>query len=307
MNERILLVDDEPEIREILADLLEDEGYSVVQAENGEIGLTIFMSQDIDLVITDVRMPNKSGIELLKDIKQSGKDVDVIILTGQSDELTAIDCLRAGAYDYLLKPIEELDIMVSSVRRSIEKRWLTKQNQELMKRLEDLAVRDPLTGLYNMRPFYQFINSEMEHSKIESHPLGILFIDIDYFKKINDNYGHVFGDQVLKKFANLLKTNLKETKKFFRYGGEEFVVMLPKTDADTMRTTALNLLEVVREAEFEYDGEKAYITVSIGGAIYPSDATDQKTLIQSADRALYVAKESGRNCYVTAAKHQVYR
>ncbi|MCR9819737.1 response regulator, partial [Vibrio parahaemolyticus] len=157
MNERILLVDDESEIREILADLLEDEGYDVVQAEDGEVGFKIFMSEDIDLVVTDVRMPNKNGIELLKDIKQSGQDVDVIILTGQSDELTAIDCLRAGAYDYLLKPIEDLEIMVTSVSRALEKRSLTKKNKELMRQLEELAVRDPLTGLYNMRPFYQFV------------------------------------------------------------------------------------------------------------------------------------------------------
>lgn len=307
MNERILLVDDEPEIREILADLLEDEGYNVLQAEDGEEAFNLFMSQDIDLVITDVRMPNKNGIELLKDIKQSGKDVDVIILTGQSDELTAIDCLRAGAYDYLLKPIEELDIMVTSVRRSLEKRSLTKQNQELMMRLEELAVRDPLTGLYNMRPFYQFINSEIEHSKSEALQLGVLFIDIDHFKKINDNYGHMFGDEVLKKFANLLKEHLKETRKFFRYGGEEFVVLLPETTCESMLTTAKGLLEVVRHSEFEYNGETAKITVSIGGAIYPSDATDQKKLIQSADRALYVAKESGRDCYVNAADHTLYR
>ncbi|EJE4182561.1 TPA: diguanylate cyclase [Vibrio parahaemolyticus] len=307
MNERILLVDDESEIREILADQLEDEGYDVVQAEDGEVGFKIFMSEDIDLVVTDVRMPNKNGIELLKDIKQSGQDVDVIILTGQSDELTAIDCLRAGAYDYLLKPIEDLEIMVTSVSRALEKRSLTKKNKELMRQLEELAVRDPLTGLYNMRPFYQFVDSEIERSRDESHQFGVLFIDIDHFKKINDSYGHIFGDQVLKIFAKLLKSELKETAKLFRYGGEEFVAMLSETDSDTMLSIAKRLLEVVREYEFEFDGQKAKITISIGGAIYPSDAMEQKKLIQLADKALYVAKESGRNCYVKAETNAIYR
>lgn len=307
MNERILLVDDEPEVRELLAELLEDEGYSVLQADDGEVGFKLFMSENIDLVVTDVRMPNKNGIELLKDIKQSGQDVDVIIVTGQSDELTAIDCLREGAYDYLLKPIEDLDIMITSVSRALEKRDLTKKNHELMKQLEELTVRDPLTGLYNMRPFYPLIDSEIKHSKKECREFGIFFIDIDYFKNINDNYGHMFGDQVLKMFAKLLKSELIETNKLFRYGGEEFVAMFPETDSEAMLNVAKRFLEVIRGYEFESDGQKTKITVSIGGATYPVDAIDQKKLIQLADKALYVAKDAGRDCYVTAQDYVIHR
>ncbi|MDG3085748.1 response regulator [Vibrio hannami] len=131
MTDTVLVVDDEPEIRAILLELLQDEGYNVFQAEDGDAGYKIILSEDIDVVVTDIRMPNKNGIELLRDINNSNLDVDVIVLTGQSDEHTAIDCLRAGAYDYLLKPIEDLDILLNSVEKALEKRHLKQKTWSL--------------------------------------------------------------------------------------------------------------------------------------------------------------------------------
>ncbi|WP_163134565.1 diguanylate cyclase [Agarivorans sp. Alg241-V36] len=307
MTEKILLVDDEPEIREILAELLEDEGYTVVQAENGEAAFESFMSQEVDLVITDVRMPTMTGVELLKAIKQTDSEVDTIILTGQSDELTAIDCLRAGAYDYLLKPVEDLDVMLNSVNRAIEKRSLRIKNLELMDQLEELAVRDPLTGLYNMRPFYQFVDAEISSAQEHSHHLGVLFLDIDYFKKINDNFGHQFGDHLLRWFAELLKAEQTETTNIFRYGGEEFVMVLPETNTEKTIEIGKRLLEVVRQQEFTHDGVSTNITVSIGGAVYPVDSINQTDLIRLADQALYKAKESGRDCFIMTSSESIIK
>ncbi len=139
MNEKILVIDDEREIRFLLADLLEDEGYEVFQAENGVDGLEVFKNVKPDLVLTDVRMPHKTGIEVLKGIREAGSSaVDVIVLTGQSDEATAIDCLKAGAYDYLLKPIEEIDFLLTAINRALEKRNLEKENKLLTKQLKEL-------------------------------------------------------------------------------------------------------------------------------------------------------------------------
>ena len=307
MVEKLLLVDDEPEIREILGELLTDEGFDVTLAEDGKVALEYFLRDDFDLVISDVRMPNKTGIELLKDIQQGPKSVDVIILTGQSDESTAIDCLRAGAYDYLLKPIEDLDILLSSVNRALEKRRLQTKNAMLVQQLEELAVRDPLTGLYNMRPFYQFVDSEITQASQDSSEFGLLFIDIDHFKTINDSFGHQFGDFVLKQFAHLLQQDLMETNKFFRYGGEEFVIMLPNISRDKCKDIALRLINIVRNYTFELGLESTSITISIGGAIYPIDSLDQVELIKLADQALYRAKSEGRDCYISANDTQVYR
>jgi diguanylate cyclase (GGDEF)-like protein len=307
MVEKLLLVDDEPEIREILGELLTDEGFDVTLAEDGIAALECFLRDDFDLVISDVRMPNKTGIELLKDIQQGPKSADVIILTGQSDESTAIDCLRAGAYDYLLKPIEDLDILLSSVNRALEKRRLQTKNAMLVQQLEELAVRDPLTGLYNMRPFYQFVDSEITQASQDSSEFGLLFIDIDHFKTINDSFGHQFGDFVLKQFAHLLQQDLMETNKFFRYGGEEFVIMLPNINRDKCKDIALRLINIVRYYTFELGQESTSITISIGGAIYPIDSLDQVELIKLADQALYRAKSEGRDCYISANDAQVYR
>ncbi|MBM7035999.1 diguanylate cyclase [Vibrio ulleungensis] len=307
MVEKLILVDDEPEIREILGELLTDEGFDVTLAEDGKAALESFLRDDFDLVISDVRMPNKTGIELLKDIQQGPKSVDVIILTGQSDESTAIDCLRAGAYDYLLKPIEDLDILLSSVNRALEKRRLQTKNAMLVQQLEELAVRDPLTGLYNMRPFYQFVDSEITQASQDSSEFGLLFIDIDHFKTINDSFGHQFGDFVLKQFAHLLQQDLMETNKFFRYGGEEFVIMLPNINRDKCKDIALRLINIVRNYTFELGQESTSITISIGGAIYPIDSLDQVELIKLADQALYRAKSEGRDCYISANDAQVYR
>ncbi len=210
-KEKILLVDDEPEIRDLLAGLLEDEGYVIYQAENGLEGLEMLKDEDPDLVITDVRMPKKNGIELLEEIQESRAEVDVIILTGQSDEATAIDCLRGGAYDYLLKPIEDIDILLTAVNRALQKRNLEKQNKLLIQQLEDMAVRDPLTGLYNMRQLYPCLEEEISRSARYEHGFCLLFLDLDHFKQINDTYGHLFGDYVLKKIGQIMEARLRST------------------------------------------------------------------------------------------------
>ncbi|PID78459.1 MAG: diguanylate cyclase response regulator [Gammaproteobacteria bacterium] len=295
MKEKILIIDDEPEIRDLLAELLEDEGYTIYQAEDGVEGLEVFKNEDLDLVITDVRMPSKSGIELLSDIRESSAEVDVIILTGQSDEATAIDCLRTGAYDYLLKPVEDIDVLLNSVNRALQKRNLEKQNKLLIKQLEDMAIRDPLTGLYNMRQFYSYLEEEISRSSRYKHDFCLLFLDIDHFKQVNDTYGHLFGDYVLKKIGRIMESALRSTNKLFRYGGEEFVVILPETSKHEGVQIAERLMDTIRGQIFKYEGHQAKITISIGGATYPEQSTIKNELIKFADKALYQAKEAGRN------------
>ncbi len=298
MNAKILLIDDEVEIRDLLTDLLEDEGYEVCQAKDGNNGLEVFQARSPDLVITDVRMPKKNGIELLKDIQESGSEVDVIILTGQSDEATAIDCLRAGAYDYLLKPIEDVELLLTAVSRALQKRHLEKQNKLLIKQLEDMVIRDPLTGLFNVRQLYTYLDEEISRSARYNHEFCLLFVDIDFFKKVNDTYGHQFGDYVLQTIGRIMKSALRSTNRLFRYGGEEFIIVLPETS----RVEAINiidrLMEAIRGHCFQYEEHATSITVSIGGAVYPTHSSRKKDLIKIADQALYQAKQLGRNRYI---------
>lgn len=302
MDEKILLIDDEAEIRDLLTELLEDEGYKVYQAKDGVDGVEVFLNEAPDLVITDVKMPNKNGIEVLREVRSSKSKVDVIILTGQSDEATAIDCLRAGAYDYLLKPIEDLEILLVAVSRALQKRNLEKQNKLLIKQLEDMATRDPLTGLYNVRQLYIYLDEEISRSERYKYNFSLLFLDIDHFKQVNDTYGHQFGDYVLKKIGRIMLSVLRSPNLLFRYGGEEFVIILPQTDREELISLIDRLMVAIRDHQFEYEEQSTRITVSIGGSIYPEHATHKKKLIKLADQALYKAKKTGRNRYVLQDK-----
>lgn len=302
MNEKILIIDDEAEILAILVDLLEDEGYVTMQAGDGAEGLELFQQGNPDLVITDMRMPKKSGLEVLKAIKGFGVEVDVIVLTGQSDEATAIDCLRAGAYDYLLKPIEDLDLLLTAISRALQKRHLEQENKLLIKKLEEMTVRDPLTGLYNVRQLYPSLDEEISRSERFNHSFCLLFIDIDHFKKINDNYGHPFGDYVLKKLGNVMGSVLRAPCKLFRYGGEEFIILMPETGHADAITTIERLMRAVKEQHFRYDAQATYITISIGVTFYPEHSTGKSEIIKLADQALYRAKEAGRDRYVVTGE-----
>lgn len=304
MKEKILLIDDEPEILDLLTVLLEDEGFEILKANNGSQGISLFKVEEPDLVITDVRMPNKTGLDVLRAVKEDSGGVDVIILTGQSDEATAIDCLRAGAYDYLLKPIEDLDLLITAVNRALQKRRLKQENRQLLKRLEEMAIRDPLTGLYNMRHFHTILDDEISRSERYEHTFCLLFLDIDHFKQVNDTYGHLYGDYILKELGGIMGSVLRNTTRLFRYGGEEFVIILPETSLQDASQTIDRLMKKVRHHIFREEDNEVQITISIGVAAYPQHATRKNDLIQHADMALYEAKSGGRNKAVFSKSEQ---
>jgi diguanylate cyclase (GGDEF)-like protein len=297
MPDKILVVDDEADIRHLLSNLLISEGYTVFAEEDGAKGFETFRHQSPNLVITDVKMPVRNGLELLKDIKSTGSDIDVIVLTGHSDESTAIECLRNGAYDYLLKPLEELDVLIASVQRALQKRDLEAKNLQLVKELEEMAIKDPLTGLYNHRHLHKSLSHEIARSMRYQHQFVILMADIDHFKQINDTYGHLFGDFVLKRLARFLEDNLRLTDTIFRYGGEEFLIILTESGKSMALPVLERLVEGIRTHEFSCDGHNTKITLSIGAALFPDEAKDASGVIGLADRRLYRAKQSGRDTY----------
>ena len=296
MDEKILVIDDEEDILKLLSSALGSEGYEVVTAIDGQEGVERFHETEPDLIVTDVKMPRKDGLQLLKEIKDAGStNVDVIILTGHSDEATAIDCLRNGAYDYLVKPLEDIDVLLAAVERSLQKRNLEIKNRRLMKQLEEMAIRDPLTGLYNFRHLHTCLDEEIIRSKRYGHTFCTLMLDIDRFKAVNDKYGHLFGDHVLKKLSEISGRSTRSADRIFRYGGEEFIVIMPETSREEAVSAAERLMEAVRSHTFECDGYETKITVSMGGSLFPDQSEDKIELIRLADKALYRAKESGRD------------
>ena len=295
MRETILIIEDEEDILALLSSLLASEGYNIITACNGREGLDRFQEHSPDLILTDVRMPIMDGIEVLREVKTKESDTEVIILTGHSDEATAIDCLRLGAYDYFCKPLEDIDVLLTAVARVLEKRDLELKNRSLVKQLEEMSIRDSLTGLYNYRYLQKCLDDELERSRRYGHKFFILMIDADHFKDVNDTYGHLFGDHVLKKIGELISQELRSTDRLFRYGGEEFLVIMNEISKAEVPQAIGRQMAAIRNHTFTYEGQKAKITVSMGGAFFPEDADSKMSLLKTADQALYRAKEAGRD------------
>ena len=310
-NINILVVDDDESLRGILNEVLTEDGYSVTVASSGEEALAVVRLQQYDIVVLDVRLPGMSGLEVLKRIKEIYPHMQVIIITSHASLETAVVALRSGAYDYLSKPFDDIDIISAVVGRAAEKIRLTRENTNLVtdlirskeeleeanKALTDLAIRDGLTGLYNHRYFHEVLTMELERSTRHPREFCLIFIDVDYFKNYNDTHGHLEGDHILASLSKLLIARFRKVDVVARYGGEEFIVLLPETS----RSMALQLAEEIRnhieEHPFHGREEQPFkrLTVSMGVAAFPEDGMTGPLLITNADNALYRAKAEGRN------------
>ncbi|MCZ6717865.1 MAG: diguanylate cyclase, partial [Gammaproteobacteria bacterium] len=227
---RVLVVDDEESIRDMLTEVLVAEKYEVVQAPSGEEALDLFRDNPFPLVITDIRMGGMNGFELLGEIKQLAAETHVVIMTSHASMDSAITALKSDAYDYIIKPLEDLRLITNVARRAIENFALIKERKSLMEnlknsneRLEELAIRDGLTGLYNHRHLYDALTREVARATRFNVSLSVIFLDVDFFKKYNDTYGHQSGDQLLKAISQILLDNIRRIDIAARYGGEEFV------------------------------------------------------------------------------------
>ena len=307
----ILVVDDEESIRSVLSQVLREDGFKVVEAESGEAALALFQKQHFDLVITDIVMPGINGIKLLAKIKELNSDAQVIIMTSYASLDTAVSALRSGAYDYIFKPFEDIDVITAAARRAAEKIRLISENQNLIERLtkkteelekansflKKLAVRDGLTGLFNHRYFQEDLAYTLSRAGRYKRIFSLVFLDIDHFKNYNDAHGHTQGDKLLRTLGQILKKNLRKSDLIARYGGDEFVITLPETAKAQTRTVAEKICEFV--SNYRFEGRETQplgkVTLSIGVASYPEDGTDGSSLIQCADQALYQAKKNGRD------------
>lgn len=308
---RILVVDDEQSLRIIISQVLSDDGHDVTVAANGEEALELFQQEPFPIVFTDIVMGDLNGLELLREIKELQPETQVIVVTSHASLDTAITALRAGAYDYLVKPFEELDMISNVATRAIDKSGLIQENQNLLnqlqekndqlisanKALKELAVRDGLTGLYNHRYFQEALTVEVLRCKRHDRGFSLLFLDIDHFKHYNDTNGHPEGDVALKTVSDLINSRLRASDILARYGGEEFIALLPEACPETARGIAESIRALVEEHPFP--GEESQplkqLTLSVGTSTFNVDGTDGSTLLEAADRRLYKAKDLGRN------------
>lgn len=302
---RILVVDDHPDNIMVLRARLEARGYLVESAEDGQEALEKIYASPPDLVLLDVMMPKIDGMEVARRVKsdRSLPFIPVIMQTALDSTESMVQGLDAGADDYISKPInfKELEARVKSLLRiqALQKELEERERQlsEANDQLLTMSRTDALTGLDNRRHLGERLHEMWEHSQRLHGPLALVMCDIDHFKRVNDEHGHQAGDAVLQQFAALLKAEAREIDRVGRYGGEEFVLILPGTVLDAAVTFADRLRAAVEAHTFTFgDGETLHRTMSCGVAAWPHPRIDdQEALIRAADEALYVAKETGRN------------
>jgi len=303
----ILVIDDEEIVREMLRDVLTEAGYKVWTAASGEEALEKLKEADFSIVITDIRMPGMDGVEVTRKFKKINSDLCVIAITGYASIESAMAVLKEGVYDYINKPfnIEEIKIVVG---RAVERQLLIKAVKEKEK-YEKLSILDGLTEVYNRRHFDEMIVEEIERAKKYLSKLSLMMIDVDHFKNFNDSQGHQAGDWALKKIAQILAGCVRLTDHVFRYGGEEFTIILPETDKRKSLIVARRLRITVATTKFldKTALPTGHLTISIGIATYPEDAKDANQLIAKADECLYHAKQMGRDriCFVASDEHKI--
>ena len=307
----ILVVDDEESLRGVISQILTEEGYHVTEAGSGEQAVELFREYPFPLVVTDIRMNGMSGTQLLEQIKNQYPDTQVIMITSHASLDSAILTMRLGAYDYLVKPFDDIQMVLNVVNRAVDKIRLITENQVLVDtlrrhnedlervnlKISELAIRDGLTGLYNHRYFQEALSSEVDRSRRHERTFSLIFMDVDFFKRYNDAHGHVQGDKLLCTLAKKIRDRLRATDIIARYGGEEFVLILPEVSKEGARVFA----EVIRSyiSDYPFEGRETQphgkVTVSMGVASFPEDGDDGPSLVSHADQAMYQAKRKGRN------------
>ncbi len=290
---RILIVDDEVAVRSTMSEYLKNAGYYPETVSCAEEALEALGKEDFPVVVTDIMLPAMGGLELTKLIKRDTTS-DVIVITGYSDDFSYEEAINIGASDFVIKPVR-LEELLLRLKRVLKERKLTNERIRMMEKLQKLAITDGLTRLYNSRSFYSQLELEIDRIKRYQHPLTLLLLDIDHFKGYNDTYGHLEGDKVLVRFSQIIRSCLRTNDSAYRYGGEEFTVILPETAGEEAHTVAQRIRAALEAEPFSpRDGEVVTVTISIGVTEY-SPKEELSTFIQRADQAMYHSKRSGRN------------
>ena len=292
-NKNILIVDDDLSIRNTMQEYINNAGFASQTASTAEEALELIRINKYAVVITDIRLPGMGGLELTKVIKKDN-GCDVIVVTGYSDDYSYEEAINIGASDFVIKPVR-LEELLLRLRRVLKERQLGTERTRMMEKLQKLAITDGLTKLYNSRSFYTQLELEVDRFNRYKHPLALLLLDIDNFKEYNDSYGHLEGDKVLVRFSQIIKTCLRANDSAYRYGGEEFTVILPETTGDEAKTVAQRIRASLEAEKYKpVPGKVARITISIGVTqCYPKE--ELSTFIRRADKAMYLSKENGRN------------
>ncbi|MCG2777356.1 MAG: diguanylate cyclase [Desulfobacterales bacterium] len=290
----ILAVEDLDEDFETLKAILKPhDQINLSRARDIEEAMEVSGRTQFDLILLDYLLPDGDGLDFLGRME---KEIPVVVITGNGDEMIASQVIQAGAYDYIPKDRVSDKSLSRIIMNTLEKARLKREMKEAQKKIAEMSTRDELTGLYNRRYFVETLEREIASAKRYGTDLVLCMADLDHFKEINDTYGHPAGDMVLSEIGSMLKECIRQSDLVCRYGGEEFAVILPNTDAEKARAVSERFRNRVAKHDFKHKSSHFGITVSIGVALYNNEVDKSPMeFVEMADRALYQAKEAGRN------------
>ena len=296
----VLVVDDSLVIRSVVRGWLEEQGYHVVEVEDGDAAVEHCLAAPPDVVLLDIEMPGLNGHEVLARLKSEPalQDIPVVFLTNHASMDEVLRGLGGGAHDYLRKPFEPAEL-VARVGAAARVKKLQDELRRRNSELDEISRTDALTGLFNRRHLEEVLRANVGASRRHGHDIGVLLLDVDHFKQVNDTYGHPGGDSVLCELARRIEGQLRAGDVAGRWGGEEFLVILPHTDLVGAVGAAERIRSSIESRQFDVGGILARVTLSGDCAAEAGASADD--LVHTADTGLYEAKASGRNCIVAPA------
>jgi diguanylate cyclase (GGDEF)-like protein len=299
---QVLIAEDDKLCRTILEKNLNKWGYESISAEDGKEALKMIQEKNIRIAILDWIMPEMDGVELCKKIRKNKWEeyIYIIMLTVRNKQSDIRKGFAAGVDDYITKPFDTHEL---EARLQTGKRIISLQNQLLdsQKKLQEIATHDTLTNLLNRYEILNVLAEEFHRGLRENKPVSAVMLDIDFFKKINDSYGHDVGDEVLIEVASRLRGTLRRYDKVGRYGGDEFLAILPGCDLRNAKRIAERLRRAVCNDRIQTEAGQLFVTVSVGCA--SSDSQSHKSieyLVKFSDKAMFHAKNMGRNCVIAS-------
>ncbi len=294
----VLIAEDSPVFQGMLRHMLGKWGYEVLSVADGEQAWQRLQAPDGPrLAILDWMMPGLDGVEVCRRVRALAREpyTYLLLLTAKTSSRDLVEGMEAGADDYVTKPFnaQELRVRLRAGRRILE---LERQLVEAREALRRQATHDGLTGVWNRTAILEILHNELARGSRERAPLAVILADLDHFKRVNDTHGHLAGDAVLREAAGRMRAGLRRYDSIGRYGGEEFLIVLPGCEGEGVAAQGRRLCEAFREQPFWFAGESLAMTCSLGASWTDApDGAQMEMLVRLADEALYAAKGGGRN------------
>jgi diguanylate cyclase (GGDEF)-like protein len=292
----VLVVDDVGKNLQLAVGILDSAGYATSFASSVKQAIERVKTANPDLILLDLMMPDMGGIELCRRLKTDTlyAHIPIIFVTDSKEKEDILNAFNSGAVDYVNKPFYSWELL-ARVKIHLELKKTQEELKNINSQLEKLVRTDSLTGVNNRREILYLGEKEFQRCRRYHRYFSVLFIDIDHFKHINDTFGHTLGNKTLITVAGAIKTCLRQVDSFGRFGGEEFVAILPETNLEDATTTAQRICQVINKLNIELDQQKVRVTASIGVATFSPQDNNLEEVIERADHAMLAAKNQGRN------------